>query len=439
MFIIYNTVLTVLLLFLWPFLLWYMYQRQGSLEGVGERLGWGWPRFGLPGLDSRRPVWFHGASVGEVQMLVPLVRAWQEDYPGSNLLVTTMTLTGRQTARQVFPEAQVTLLPLDLPFLWPLFFRHFRPAALIVAETELWPNLLNFVKRRRLPMGMVNARLSRKSFVNYKILDFFTREMFTVPHLVVVQDRVSGARFAGLGTPADKIIFSGNLKFDLLPPAAPKLNIDSQALFGRDVQMVVAGSTHPGEEEMILTAWDENNCGNLENGKPVCLVLAPRHPHCFAAVAELLRGRGIDYLRFSEIKDNLPASGFTEAAKVPTVLLLDTLGDLIHFYRLASFTIIGGTLIPGVGGHNPLEAALFARAVIHGAYVVNFKDGFKSLDEEGGGLPVGDGKELEIMLGRCLNDPDFVITAGLKAQSTIVRNRGAVARTMNALREKGIF
>jgi len=369
-------------------------------------------------------------------MLVPLVRAWQEEYPEAALLVTTMTLTGRETARQVFPQAQVILMPLDLPLLWRRFFRFFRPATLIIAETELWPNLFNYIKQQRLQLALVNARLSRKSFVNYQIFAFFTKAMFTVPDLVVVQDQVSGTRFAGLGTPVEKIVFSGNLKFDLLPPVDRDLKIDSQTLFGRDVQLVVAGSTHPGEEEMILAAWNENVCDSVASDRPVCLVLAPRHPHRFAAVAELLDCRGIDYLQFSAIKDDLSISG---PVKVPAVLLLDTLGDLIHFYRMASFTIIGGTLIPGIGGHNPLEAALFAKVVIHGPHVANFRDGFASLDGHGGGLPVADEKELATIFGRCFKDPEFVRSAGLKAQATVERNRGAVQRTLNSLRDKGIF
>lgn len=369
-------------------------------------------------------------------MLVPLVRAWQKESLESDLLVTTMTLTGRETARQVFPQAQVVLMPLDLPFLWRRFFRCFRPVTLIIAETELWPNLFDFVKQQRLPLALVNARLSRKSFVNYQIFDFFAKAMFTVPDLVVVQDHVSGTRFAGLGTPRDKIVCSGNLKFDLLPPVDRGSEIDGRALFGRDVQFIVAGSTHPGEEDMILDAWNETICDRAGNAEPECLVLAPRHPHRFAAVADLLDCRGVDYLRFSEIKDDLSASS---SATAPAVLLLDTLGDLIHFYHLASFAIIGGTLISGVGGHNPLEAALFARAVIHGPYVVNFRDGFKFLDEEGGGLIVANEKELVSMLGRCLKDPEFARTAGLKAQATVERNRGAVQRTLNSLRDKGVF
>ncbi len=407
---------------------------------MGERLGWGWLYPRLRGSESRRPVWFHGASVGEVQMLVPLIRVWQEEYPESALLVTTMTLTGRETARQAFPQAQVVLMPLDLPFLWGRFFRYFRPVTLVVAETELWPNLFNFIQQQRLPLALVNARLSRKSFVNYQIFAFFTKAMFTVPDLVVVQDQVSGARFAGLGTLADKIVFSGNLKFDLLPPVYRGPKIDSQVLFGKEVQLVVAGSTHPGEEKMILDAWNKTIYDRVESDRSVCLVMAPRHPHRFAAVAEMLSCRGIDFLRFSEIKSEIKDDLLApRPVRVPAVLLLDTLGDLIHFYRLASFTIIGGTLVPGVGGHNPLEAALFARAVIHGSHVVNFRDGFKFLDDQGGGLPVAGMQELEAMLGRCFKNPEFARTVGLKAQATVERNRGAVQRTLKALQDREIF
>ena len=432
MFVIYNVILTLLLFLLWPFLLWYMYKRQGSLEGVGERLGWGWPEPEFDGSAAGQTIWFHGASVGEIQMLAPLVRALQECCPGKRLLLTTMTLTGRQTARQNFPEAKVVLLPLDLPCLWTHFYRHFNPALLIVAETELWPNLFNFVRSHKLPMALVNARLSRKSFVNYLLFHFFTKVMFETPDLVIVQDRVSAGRFAGLGTPVAKIIYSGNLKFDLKAPERNSLGIDYRGLFQGDCRVVVAGSTHPGEDELILDAWFNTVAEIPGVSTSSCLILAPRHPHRFAAVAGLLAARNIDYLRFSDIKDNRSVANLSTP---PAVLLLDTLGDLIHFYGFADFTIIGGTLIPGVGGHNPLEAAIFARMVIHGPYVANFRDGFDYLDRQGGGFTVASRQELEALFKRCLQNPDFVREAGCKALAVIENNRGAVARTMAALRE----
>ena len=403
-----------------------MYRRQGNLKGLGERCGWGWPRQCGRGM----PVWFHGASVGEIQMLVPLVQAWQKRYPGTRLLITTMTLTGREKACQVFPGAQIVLMPFDLICLWALFFRHFKPVVLIVAETELWPNLFDMSRRQGLPVVLVNARLSRKSFVNYQIFHFFCQSMFTTPKLVVVQDKLSGERFAGLGTPPERIILSGNLKFDLLPPAPDISEADYRGIFPGKIRVLVAGSTHPGEEEMILSAWTESvaEISGLEAFS--CLVLAPRHPHRFAAAVELLKAKGVNYLSFSTLRKGSSAPRLDE---IPTVLLLDTLGDLTHFYRLADFTIIGGTLVPGIGGHNPLEAAVAGRAVIHGIYVSSFRDGFDFLDSQGGGLRVAGFKELKAVITHCLRDPEFALREGRKAENTVAGNRGAVARTMQII------
>ncbi len=430
LYIIYNIILHTLLLLLWPGLLWYLHRRQGSYEGLGERLGWGWPRCQSKVGSESRPTWFHGASVGEVQMLVPLISAWQKRYPKTGLLLTTMTLTGRRTAKKLFPDARVVLLPLDLPGLWPLFFRHFKPSCLIIAETELWPNLFHYVKRQRLPLALVNARLSRKSFINYLFCRFFTRSMFATPAVVVVQDRVSGQRFEELGTSPERIVLSGNMKFDLLTSGNDGEQSGYRNLFASEIPVVVAGSTHPGEEEMILNAWAANALQSPETFNSACLVLAPRHPRRFAEVAEFLTLKGIDFLSFSSHKEGSESAALP---KVPAVLLLDTLGDLVYFYGLARFAIIGGTLVPGIGGHNPLEAAVFAKAVVHGPHTANFKDGFGYLDDQGGGLPVTGQKELEELLGRCLRDPDFAHEEGLKAAATMRRHRGAVSLTMASL------
>ena len=435
MYIIYNITLCSLLLLFWPLLLWYMHRRQGSLEGLGERLGWGWLRPQSPAVAKLPTVWFHGASVGEMQMLVPLIQAWCKRYPETGLILTTMTLTGRQTAKRLFPHARVLLLPLDLPGMWRLFFRRFRPTCLIIAETELWPNLLHYAKRQGLPLALVNARLSLKSFTNYHFCRFFTRSMFAAPAVVVVQDQVSGQRFAALGTSPERIILSGNMKFDLLSSGNSGEQTIYQSLFAPEIPVVVAGSTHPGEEEMILDAWEKCALTVPETCKPACLVLAPRHPQRFAEVAEFLSSRKVDFLRFSLCKKSADSAEGVALPKVPSVLLLDTLGDLIHFYRLSRFAIIGGTLVPGVGGHNPLEAAVFSKAVIHGSHVANFKDGFGYLDEQGGGLLVDGEAELEILFRRCLQEPDFAHDEGLKAAATVARHRGAVSRTMTSLQE----
>ncbi|RLB72988.1 MAG: hypothetical protein DRH03_03885, partial [Deltaproteobacteria bacterium] len=382
--------------------------------------------------EDYRTVWFHGASVGEVQMLLPLIRAWQKRHPKTGLLLTTMTLTGRQTAIRLFPEARVVLLPFDLPGMWALFFRHFRPSFLIVAETELWPNLLRYFTCQGVPIALVNARLSLRSFDNYRFFRFFTMPMFAIPDVVVVQDPVSGQRFAELGTSPERIVLSGNMKFDMLFPGEGVSQTLYHDLFAPETAVVVAGSTHAGEEAMLLAVWEKCYQKYPDIFASACLVMAPRHPQRFAEVAELLALKGVEFQRFSYLKEK---DGGPILPEVPTVLLLDTLGDLIHFYNLSRFAIIGGTLVPGVGGHNPLEAAVFAKAVVHGVYVANFRDGFGYLDDQGGGLVVTDQEALENLLVRCLQEPGFISTEGVKAAATLRRQRGAVSRTIASLEQ----
>ncbi len=427
LFFICNLVLVLLLLGGWPLLLLYLYHRQGSLEGVAQRLGLG---RGFRSRPSSRALWWHGASVGEIRMLAPLVRAWRKRHPEGRLLVTTMTLTGRQTARELLPEAEISLLPFDLPLFWALFFYNFRPAGLVVAETEIWPNLWRAVKRRGLPLVLVNARLSQKSFRRYRYFGFIFTGIFRLPDLVLVQDENSGRRFARLGTPAERVVLSGNLKFDLPRPVPDGGGNVIRLPFPAATTLVVAGSTHPGEEEMLLGAWNNIARSAPSLTRDAVLVIAPRHPRRFAEVAARLGAEGVDFISYAAWLE-------TDGDAIPDrhfrVLLLDTLGDLVHFYPLSRCAVIGGTLVPGIGGHNPLEAAVHGRPVIHGPYTFSFADGYRYLDEQGGGLPVQNTGELEMMMRRCLEDDDFVAAEGRRALATLERHRGALARTLEGL------
>ena len=432
LYLIYNLLLVVVLTAGFPALLAYMYRRQGSFAGLGERLAF----FSCGGGHQRNPmanddsvIWFHGASVGEIRMLVPLIEAWRRYYPADRLLLTTMTITGRETAAGIFPEAEIRLLPFDLPWVWHRFFHCYRPRRMIIAETELWPNLLAAARAHHLPVALVNARLSEKSFRGYRRFAFFTRAMFMVPERVVVQDDFSRDYFVTLGVLPERIVSCGNIKFDLKPD--PTLGDRYRDLFPCSARILVAGSTHPGEEEMILTAWErarKRAAGDFAN---VCLILAPRHPQRFDQVAAWLREKKVDFIRFSPLRKNTPELRLNDP---PPILLLDTLGDLAAFYPLAAAALIGGTLIPGIGGHNPLEAAVWGRAVIHGPYTASFRDGFSLLDEEGGGLPVVDAAELEDLLIRFFEEPEMFTVAGRKAATAMARQQGAVECTMSALK-----
>ena len=425
LFLLYNFFLCLFLLCGWPLLLVYMYQRQGSLAGLDERLALGLKPLAEDGCRGA-VTWFHGASVGEIRMLLPLVEAWCRSHPADRLLVTTMTVTGRETARQLFPTARVRLLPFDLPWVWKRFFAVYRPARLVIAETELWPNLLRSAGVCGLPVALVNARLSQNSFRSYRRFAFFTRRMFAVPGLVVAQDHESGCRFTALGTPAERVVLCGNMKFDIEFGAARKAY---RELLPPDSFIVVAGSTHPGEEAMLLAAWERALDKFSGPAAKACLVLAPRHPQRFSEIAAWLAGRGAEFVSFAEFKRKREPAAL-RLAPLPRVLLLDTLGDLAAFYPLGGLAVIGGTLVPGIGGHNPLEAAVCGRAVIHGPHVSSFRDGFRCLDEQGGGLPVADAAELEKLLLRFLEEPAWARREGLRALETMRRQRGAVACTL---------
>ncbi len=426
--LLYNLFLVFFLAWGWPLLLVYMYHRQGSLEGLGERLGFG-PRDESAAASTRPVTWFHGASVGEIRMLVPLIAAWQRNHPEEEILVTTMTMTGRQTAARVLPAARIRLLPFDLPGIWGRFFRRHRPARLVIAETELWPNLLGAAAKHGLPVALVNARISEKSFRGYRFFAFFTRSMFARLGLVVVQDEESGRRFTALGTPPERVVYCGNMKFDF--EFDPLTGEGYAGLFPPESLVLVAGSTHPGEEEMLLAAWEEA-CRQVPGpAERACLVLAPRHPQRFAEVAAWLREQNCGHLVFSELKKN---SSRPRLAELPRVLLLDTLGDLVFFYPLGRAAVIGGTLVPGIGGHNPLEAAVCGRAVIHGPHTASFRDGFRCLDEQGGGLPVADGTELTRLFVRIFREPEWITGKGGEAAATMRRQRGAVACTLEHLK-----
>ncbi len=434
LFWLYNLLLVPLLVFFSPGLLLYLYRRQGNLVGLGERLAGGrrgrLPQTPMPAAMESSLTWFHGASVGEIRMLAPLVAAWRRRRPADRLLVTAMTTTGRATAAALFPVAEIRLLPFDLPWIWRDFLRCYRPERLIVAETELWPNLLAAMRAHRIPVALVNARLSEKSFRGYRRISFFSRLLFAVPGLVAAQDEVSAHRFVALGSSPQRVVVCGNLKFDLQPDAV--VGRRYQGIFPPGCRILVAGSTHPGEEELILAAWRRARRRTAIAAENICLVLAPRHPQRFAAVAAWLAKQENGLLRFSRLKES---SEKIRLRRVPPLLLLDTLGDLGALYPQADAALLGGTLVPGIGGHNPLEAAVWGRAVIHGPHTANFAAGYRLLDTEGGGLPVTDEKSLEALFERFLKEPAWIAAEGRRAARTMARRRGATAVAMRALED----
>ena len=389
--------------------LWRGLRDRGYWEALPERLGFG-PAVVAGGL------WVHAVSVGEVQAAASLVRALRRRYPELPLLLTTSTPTGRGRARSLFgDDVALRYLPYDLPGPVRRFLDRTRPRLGVVLETELWPNLYRQCGRRGLPLVLASARLSARSVRRYRLLGGLLRATLAHGVVVAAQSEADAGRFVELGADPAQCRVVGNLKFDFeLPADAEAGGRALRAMLGAARPVWVAGSTHDGEEELVLDAHAQ-----LRGAQPdALLVLAPRHPPRFAAVAALLRRRGVAFVTRS--------SGATPTAATE-VLLLDTLGELVLFYAAADVAFVGGSLVP-VGGHNLLEPAALGKPVVTGRYTANAAPVARLLVEAGAAEVVDDGAALGASVARLLSDPAARRAAGDRGHAAVSANRGALAR-----------
>ncbi|MGH8148912.1 MAG: lipid IV(A) 3-deoxy-D-manno-octulosonic acid transferase [Steroidobacteraceae bacterium] len=393
-------------------LAWRGFKERGYWAHFGERFGFG-PTVGATS------VWVHAASAGEVQASAPLVRALRREAPARPLVLTTATPAGAARARALFGEAgvEVRFAPLDLTGAVRRFIRRARPRLAVVVEAELWPNRFEECRRRGIPLALVSARMSERSVRRYGLLrGVFERALADVA-LVAAQTEADAARFRALGTAPGRTHVVGNLKFDLVLPA--ETHARGGALRERHARgrpLWVAGSTHQGEEAAVLEA----HARVRERHPGALLVIAPRHPPRFAEVASQLAARGV---RFARRSRGETAESATE------VFLLDTLGELLDFYAAADVVFVGGSLVPA-GGHNLLEPAALARAIVSGPYQHNAPDVASRLTERGG-LELARGPhELGEAVARLLASPDARARMGGRALGVVEESRGALARLL---------
>lgn len=393
-------------------LAWRGFKERGYWARFGERLGFG-PALGAASL------WVHAASAGEVQASAPLVRALQLEAPARPLILTTATPAGAARARALFGEAgvEVRFAPLDLPGAVRRFVRRARPRLAVVVETELWPNRFAECHRRGIPLALVSARMSERSARRYGLLrGVFERTLADVA-LVATQTEADAARFRALGAVPERTHVVGNLKFDLdVPPEARARGRALRELHAPGRPLWVAGSTHQGEEAVALEA----HARLRERHPEALLVIAPRHPPRFAEVASWLAARGVRFARRSRGEIAEPAT---------EVLLLDSLGELLDFYAAADVAFVAGSLVP-VGGHNLLEPAALARAIVSGPYQHNAPDVASRLTERGGLELVRDPRELAEAVARLLASPDARARMGERALGVVEESRGALARLL---------
>lgn len=361
----------------------------------------------------------HAVSVGEVVAATPLIKALQQQFPGVTITVTCTTPTGSARIVSSFADSVYhCYLPLDTPGAVRRFLNKLQPQAVIVLETELWPNLLQQCQRAVIPTIVVNARLSARSARGYRRFYAFSRLALNNINLLLAQDRATARRFAALGCKA-QITVCGNLKYDMTVPA----QIDTVAaqfrsqLSGRNVW--VAGSTHAGEDELLISAYQQLK---LQFPK-LLLILVPRHPERFAAVAQQLQQAGLNTVRRSE-------QGTVNAST--EVLLGDSMGELLAWYQLADVVFIGGSLIER-GGHNPLEAMYFAKPVQSGPHVFNFALAYQWLQQADAVNWVADVMSLVSSTAQLLQQPQQAAKQGAKALALYQRHGGATARSSSVI------
>ncbi len=413
MYILYNIILVLLTVLLSPIILFKLITVPKYRGGISQKLGRVRKKVKRV-IQGTRPIWVHAVSVGEVMAAHPLIRELKKKYPGRKLILSTVTVTGNYTARQRVPEADaVFFFPFDYPWIVRKVIRRINPVIVLVAETELWPNFFRELTRAGIPSAVINGRISGSSYKNYMKFKSFFRQVFGQVSLFCMQSGEDGERVKNIGAPSDRVIVTGNLKFDqkIQPLKASPVSLHAGS------KVITAGSTHRGEEAALLDVFRRLR----EKFPELVLIIAPRHPERFDEVAGLVNTAGYDCQRRTRLK-----------GAIKDVLLLDTIGELRSFYAICDIAFVGGSLVK-VGGHNLLEPAAMKKPVIFSRYMFNFKEISEALISAGGGILVKDKQELYVQADKLLSDKNYSQQIGNRAFTVIEANSGAAKRTIDAV------
>lgn len=384
-------------------------------RGYGRRiLELFFPLTGLPD-DGRKVIWFHTVSVGETVAAARLIREFHEKNPDFRILVTTTTTTGADAAGKIGSFVTHLFAPLDYPHAVSMFLKRTRPAVLIIMETELWPNWLAACSSARVPVVLMNARMSERSCGRYgRVRGLFERYLGRHLTAVLCQNSEDGERFSSLGVKDVRI--TGSLKFDIVPDGIRiKEGDELREMLNRSM-VWIAASTHEGEDEVFLRVHRQL----LGEYPGALLMLAPRHPERFDRVCRTSGSSGFKTVRLSDI------SSFTADTEV---LVCDAMGQMIKLFEASDLAVMGGSYTD-VGGHNPLEPASLGKAVIMGPFYYNFKDVTRKM-RDAGGLQVAETEdELLYALKLLLTDPEKRRIMGDAALGELLKGRGATQRTL---------
>ncbi|MDH5201741.1 MAG: 3-deoxy-D-manno-octulosonic acid transferase [Nitrospirota bacterium] len=417
MYFLYSLIYTIALIFIFP----YQYLKRPKTL----RKRWLREKFGFFNLELRTQdlelIWVHAVSVGEVMAALPLLKKFKESYPSKDIILSTITDTGRKVAQEGAPEGTtVVYLPFDIPLILNAVIKKIRPEILIVIETELWPNMFRRFKKKGIPIVVFNGRISENSLRGYKRISFFMKRALSHVDIFGMQDKVYAERIRSMGVESERVMVLGNFKFDTKPPS--RIPEWTEKIKG---PVIVAGSTHEGEEEFITFMYSELK----KNIPDVNLIIVPRHPERFKEVGDMLASKGIPFIKRSEM-GTLSAKADELGTFRDVIILLDSIGELSAIYGIADIAIIGKSF-RGYGGQNPLEPAYWGKPIVCGPHMENFPI-IKDFYTEGAAIEVNE-EMLCPTLKKLLMSPEMTKEIGLKAQELYKKNAGAVERAMEVI------
>ena len=428
MYLVYSALFSLGVILTAPYYLWRLRGRIISRAGWRERFGF------LPASfrkNERSSIWIHAVSVGETLAVAGLVSELQQRSPEHKVFLSHVTPAGREAGESRLPGlAGRFFLPLDWRFCVRRAVEHIRPAMLVIAETELWPNLLRAARQSGAKVILVNARLSDRSFRRYRLVRPFIRRVLENVDQICAQSPTDAERFVALGARPERVVSAGNLKFDSVPPRAGELSkeLGNAIRLAQRGPVIVAASTMPGEEALLLPAWSEVRRRHPQ----ALLLLAPRHPNRFEEVAHLLAQKGISFVRRTDL--DMEEVKLTAQLVAAEVFLLDTIGELAGIFGLADVVFMGGSLVP-TGGHNVLEPAWWAKPIVFGPHMHNFRDIAQLFLQARAAVQVPDSQALSPTILQLLADEERRHQLGAAARKVLEQESGATKRTIEQIAE----
>lgn len=419
-FLLYDILLHISVICLLPYFVVKMFTAKKYREGIPER-------FGFIKAEKIRAaagsplIWIHAVSVGETKAVTPVVKSLKQRNPGVKILFSTVTSTGNATAAKDLSGLIDALIyfPLDLSWAIKRVARAFSPAAFVVVEKEIWPNIFLEMKRANVPVIILNGTISGRSHGRFLRFSFFFKEVFGCVSLFSARTEDDRKKAIEAGVREGNARTAGNIKFDLSPPSALPNYLDTikEALrVSPSDAVMVAGSTHPGEEEKVVSAFKA-----ISKEHPNArLIIAPRHPERFPEVEALLKRSGLEFTKRSK----------GGGAKI---VLLDTIGELMPVYSFSTIAFVGGSLVPGIGGHNLLEPAYYGKPVLWGPHLTTYASMAELLEGNGGGFTVRDENDLAEKANALLSDKVNRERAGTAARKVVEANRGAALKSVEAI------